>query len=108
MKSYNSEVIGVSENFVPVDTKVLDAKNRINLGGKIKGALSKKMKVDGFRVFIGEDGDILLRPIATVPSNEAWLYKNASAFKQVHQGVRDARHGAVKKVVDLDEFLNDL
>lgn len=108
MKTMKTEVLSIKELFFPVDVKPLDGKNRITLGGRIKKALSKKMKVDSFKIFIGSDGDILLRPMANVPSREAWLYDNNKAMAQVAEGLKEAKHGKVEKVVELEEFLRKL
>jgi len=100
--------LGVKEDFVRVDIKPLDSKNRINLGDKVKKVLLCKMKVDAFQIFVGEEGDILLRPVVNVPSKEVWLFKNPKALKAVKEGLKEAKAGKIEKVLDLDEFIENL
>ena len=100
--------LGIKEDFVPVDIKSLDSKNRISLGDRVKKVLLRKMKVDAFQIFIGEEGDVLLRPLVNVPAKEAWLFKNPEALKVVKEGIKEAKTGKIKKVLDLDEFIENL
>lgn len=100
--------IEIQETFMPVDTRPLDSKHRITLGGKLQKFLMSKMKIDSYQVFIGKEGDILLRPAVSVPSNEAWLYRNSEAITKVRQGLKEAAEGKAEKVDDLESFLNGL
>lgn len=100
--------LGIKEDFVPVDIKPLDSKNRINLGDKVKKVLLHRMKVDAFQIFVGEDGDVLLRPVVNVPAREAWLFKNPEALKAVKDGLKEAKAGKIEKVLDLDKFIENL
>jgi len=103
-----AEIVSIRENFVSYGTKNFDSKDRISLGGKVKKTISEKFRVDGFEVLLGDEGDILLRPVATISSREEWLYKNPEAMSRVQQGIRAAKEGRVSKVVDLDRFIAEL
>ena len=103
-----TKTITIKEEFMPVDTKVLDSKNSIHLGEKLKKLLFGKLKVDAFQVFIGKGGDLLLRPAANIPSREAWLFQNPSALEKVKSGLKDVAQGKIKHVSDLDLFLAGL
>ncbi len=100
--------LGIKEDFVPVDIKPLDSKNRINLGDKVKKVILRRMKVDAFQIFVGEDGDVLLRPVVNVPAREAWLLKSPGALKAVKAGLKEAKAGKIEKVLDLDKFIENL
>lgn len=102
------QTIEVQETFMPVDTRPLDSKHRITLGGKLRKFLMNKMKIDSYQVFLGKEGDILLRPAVSVPSSEAWLYRNPEALAKVRQGLQEAAEGKIEKVDDLESFLKDL
>jgi hypothetical protein len=104
----NTNAIKINEKFIPVGTRLLDSKNRVGLGDKIKTFLSKKMKIDAFELFVGEEGDVLLRPLANIPSKEAWIFENPKILKQVTKGLKEAADGKVEKITDLDEFLEKL
>ena len=107
MKS-TSPIINIHEDFFPVETKALDSKNRVTLGDKVKKVLENRMKIDAFQICIGREGDILLRPTTHIPSREAWLYKNSKAFEKVKKGLEDAASARVRKVSDLERFLESL
>ena len=63
----------IHEKFIPMDIKTLDSKKRISLSKKILKILADKFPAKSFKVYVGEDGDILLRPVVTIPSKEAWI-----------------------------------
>ncbi len=81
-----------------------DAKGRITLGTLAKG-------VDSFTVSQNKDGDIVLRPMASIPARELWLYQNKKALKSVLQGIKEIGEGkhttrrsyAKYANIDLDE-----
>ena len=66
------------------------------------------MNIDSYQVFVGKEGDILLRPAVSVPSNEAWIYRNSEVIGKVRRGLKEAAGGKVEKADDLEGFLNDL
>ncbi len=98
----------VKEDFTPLDLKPVDSKNRITLSGKILKTLVERMEFDAFQIFLGKNGDILLRPVISVPSNEAWLYQNKKALASVQKGLKEAHEGKGTVVKDLDSFLEKL
>lgn len=104
----NTKVVTIKEDFIPVDTKSLDSKHRLNLGGEVAGFFSGRMKVDSFQIYVGKSGDVLLRPVAHVPSRELWLYQNSSALAKVKKGLQEAKDGKTRKVSDLGKFLSHL
>ena len=108
MRTNKAEVLTIKEDFMQVATKILDSKNRVNLGNKIKKLLLGKIKVDSFRIFIGKDGDLLLRPSTNIPSKELWLYQNRSAYSKVAEGLKQAKAGKTETIKDLDKFFQDL
>jgi hypothetical protein len=108
-KSYkrgNDNLISVNEEFTPYGTKTLDSKDRISLGGRLKGMIGKPFSVDGFMVYVGTDGDILLRPSVTVPSSEAWIYKNPETAARIRKGLKQAGEGKVTRVKSVKSFLD--
>lgn len=44
----------------------------------------------------------------SIPSNEAWAYRNPKVIGKIRQGLKDAAEGRVEKVDDLEGFLKDL
>ena len=101
-------IIDIHEEFIPYNTKVLDSKNRITLGGKLKKLVNKNANVESYQVFIGRNGDILLRPMVSIPSSEAWVYKNSQVIGNVRKGLQEAKEGKTERVQNLDTFLDAL
>lgn len=102
------ETIDVREEFFPYHTKALDAKNRITLGGRLMKLIGKRMNVEAYKIFIGKNGDILLRPAVSIPSNEAWVYRNPEVIARVRKGLKEAREGKTERVDNLDSFLGSI
>ena len=98
------EVVEIKEKFMPVDIRPLDSKHRITLGGRLQRLMMSKMKIDSYQVFVGKGGDILLRPAVSIPSSEAWVYKNPEVIGRVRKGLREAGEGKIEKVTDLKVF----
>ncbi|HRU38410.1 MAG TPA: hypothetical protein P5511_00935 [Candidatus Goldiibacteriota bacterium] len=63
--------------------------------------------MDGFQVFVGKDGDILLRPSVSIPAKEAWIYKNPEVIGAIRQGLKDIREGRTIRVDDPDKYLKN-
>lgn len=104
----NQEALEVRGEFMPVDTRPLDSKHRITLGGRLYRLLMSKMKIDSYQVFVGKGGDILLRPAVSIPSSEAWVYQNPEVIGKIRKGLEEAAEGKVEKVNDLEKFLGSL
>ena len=98
----------IQEEFIPYHMKALDSKNRITLGGKLKKLMDKRMIVEAYQIFVGKNGDILLRPTVSVPSREAWTYQNPEVIGRIRKGVEEARAGKTERVDDLESFLDTL
>lgn len=107
-KKAEKSVIEVKEEFMPYGTKTLDSKDRLTIGARLKAIIGKKMKVEGFMVYVGKNGDILLRPSVSVPSREAWLYKNPDVINSVRKGLQQASEGKLTRVNDFDAFIEEL
>ncbi|MEW5816647.1 MAG: hypothetical protein AB1798_14795 [Spirochaetota bacterium] len=56
----------------------------------------------------GEDGDILLRPVIAIPEKEAWIYENPTVLKSIRKGLSEASQGKLKKIENLEDFLEKL
>ncbi len=59
-------------------------------------------------MYVGEDGDILLRPVVTIPVKESWIYENPSALEDIRKGLSEAKQGKLKKVKNIENFLESL
>ena len=103
-----TQAFEIREVFMPVETRAIDSKHRITLGGRLQKLLMCKMKIDSYQIFVGKEGDILLRPAVSVPSNEAWAYRNPKVVGKIRQGIKDAEDGRIEKADDLEDFLKDL
>ena len=63
-------------------TLTLDSKNRISLS-----KLLRFKNVSSVIASITEAGDILLKPMATIPARELWLFQNKDALASVKRGL---------------------
>ena len=63
-------------------TLSLDSKNRISLT-----KLLKFKAVSSVIASVLENGDILLKPMASIPARELWLYENNQALESVKRGL---------------------
>ena len=104
----DAATLRINENFVPYYTKTLDSKKRITLGGKLAKTLGKTIKIEAYQVFLGSNGDILLRPTVSIPSQEAWIYQNSDVISKIRQGLNEASEGQTEKASDIDSFIEDL
>ena len=97
---YNTtRVIGMDikeKGFKEVDTRSIDERKRITLG-----KLSKSYK--RMRIYMNDEGDILLKPIVEIPATEIWLYKDKKALKTVLEGIEAAKQGKVSNL-KIDEL----
>lgn len=100
--------IVIKETFKPFELKSLDSKNRITLNNKLIKSFRKKMDIDAYRILVSDNGDILLRPNVSVPSNEAWVFTNPEANKRIRKGLEESKAGKIERVKNVDSFLKDL
>ena len=97
---------GLTGPFQAVGIRTLDTKRRIGLGEKIMKFISKRP--EAYKVFIDKEGDILLRPVVTIPASEAWVFQNPIVLDQIRRGLSEAKEGETQKVKDLGSFLKSL
>ena len=110
MKKPKKEHIKINnENFKPIEIKQVDSKNRINLGEKvIKFVSDITQGADAYQVCVGSNGDVLLRPVVSIPSSEAWIYHNPKVKKLIRNGLDEANKGDIEKADDLDKYFDNL
>jgi hypothetical protein len=97
------------EKFRLVGIGSLDSKKRITLKDKvIKEPPLNDMEIDAFEILVGSEGDILLRPMANIPSKELWVHKNPKVIKSIQRGIQDIKEGRVTRVKNLDKFFKKL
>lgn len=89
MKSHN---LHVSDDFVEIETRTLDDRQRLCVGDCLEGF--KRV-----RIFQNGNGELFLRPVVEIPASEAWLFKNKKALKSVQKGLKDASQGKISKFV---------
>ena len=65
-------------------TLTLDSKKRVTLGKLIQSD-----DTHTFQATVKSNGDIVLRPMTSIPTRELWLYKNKKALKSVQQGLTE-------------------
>ena len=55
-----------------------------------------KQHIDSFKVFINSSGNILLKPMISLPLEEAWPYQNPKILSNVLKGIEEAKTGKAK------------
>lgn len=100
--------IEIREEFFLCQTKALDSKHRITLGNKLIKAIGKKINVEAYRIFVSNNGDVLLRPTISIPSNEAWIYDNPEVIGRLRKGLKEASERKGERVEDVGSFLDSL
>jgi len=114
MKKTKNNTQSTSYSFQEMgDISSPDNRFRVALGASVKEFLNNKgFKVDGFKVFVSEEGEILLKPITKVPSAEVWIYEDPKKINALRQGVQDLENGKrskpIKTAKQLDDFLDSL
>lgn len=81
----------VDEEFVEIDTRRVDERKRLTLGGAL-GDLNR------VRILKNSRGEILLQPLADIPASEVWLYTNREASEPVRKGLKEAGEGRVSRM----------
>ena len=102
--SKNETIEKDNQKFIPFDIRFIDSKNRITIGEKIIKKISGQNKVSQFQIFIGQDGDILLRPLTAIPSREAWIYEKPELIGQIRKGLQEVKDGKVEKIENLEDL----
>jgi len=97
---------GLSGSFQAIGIRNVDAKKRISLGEKLLKLIRKTP--EAYKIFVDKEGDILLRPVVTIPAREAWIYENPKILKQIRVGLSEAKQGKTQKVKNLGSFLKEL
>jgi len=105
--SKNETIEKDNQKFIPFDVRFIDSKNRITISEKIIKKISGQNRINQFQVLIGQDGDILLRPLTTIPSREAWIYEKPELIDQIRKGLQEAKEGKTETIESLDEFLEE-
>lgn len=79
----------------------LDSRKRISLA-----KLLPEYGVSSFRAYT-EGGKIILEPMAEIPAQELWLYKNPQALKDVQEGLKQSKEGKVHKRGSFAKYAGD-
>jgi hypothetical protein len=99
----------VSENFKLIGVVKLDSKNRITLGTLIKKFKKlTKNTINDFETFIGDNGDILLKPRTAIPTIELWIHQNPEILYNIKEGMEDIKEGHTTRIKNLDDFFEKL
>ena len=62
-----------------------------------------KQHIDSFKVFINSNGSVLLKPMVSLPLEEAWPYQDPKILSNILKGIEEAKAGK-SKPFDLKEL----
>jgi hypothetical protein len=96
-----------NQEFIPFDIRFIDSKNRITISEKILKKISGRNRINQFQVLVGQEGDILLRPLTTIPSREAWIYEKPELIKQIRKGLQEAKEGKTETLDNLEKISDE-
>lgn len=108
MKAKKNTVTVGNEKFIPMGIKTMDSKNRLTISERILKLVSTQTRHEEFQIFYGEEGDILLRPMVSIPARETWIYRNPKVLRLIRKGLIEADLKRIEKVENLDKFLEEL
>lgn len=54
-----------------------------------------KQHIDSFKVFINSSGNVLLKPMISLPLEEAWPFQSPELLSSISQGIQEAKEGKV-------------
>lgn len=101
--------MNTGEQFHLMGITRLDTKKRITLGKLLKKSeLFNQAAINDFETFLGDNGDILLRPRTAIPTRELWLHQDKKILQNIKKGLEDSKAGHVTRVKNLDKFLKEL
>jgi len=86
-----TEILNVNDKFQDMGISVIDSHKRISVANLIGN------RITTVRMYMNTQGEILLQPLAAVPHDEQWLFKNEKAIESLRKGLRDAAEGKISK-----------
>ena len=98
----------ISGTFRFIDSRTLDSKSRITLGGSLAKALEQLGPVESFDLFVDDRGHVLLVPMQHIPAGEMWTWTNSGVRESFDRAREDVESGRVDEVTDLESFLDEL
>ncbi len=100
--------VQANDEFQVIDNKKPDLRNRITLSNKVLSVWNKIGEYDSIEISMRNNGDVLLKPVKSIPASEAWIYQNPEIIKKIRKGLKDVKEGKVVNVDDVDEFIDKL
>jgi len=97
-----------SNEFIEIENKKPDGRNRITLPPKVLKYWEKLGKTDSVQIKMNRKGEVLLKPTVSIPLDEMWVYENPEVYSKVKRGLKDAKNGKIKKAKDIDKFFDEL
>jgi hypothetical protein len=76
------------------DFQLVEAAASVDSAGCVR--LGNRAAAGEYRILINAAGQILLDPIAHLPEEEQWLWRNPAALTSVKLGIEQAKAGQVK------------
>lgn len=99
----------IIEEFKRMGIARLDTKKRVTLGMLLKKfKILTNAPISDFETFIGDKGDILLKPRVAIPARELWVHENPEILKSIQQGMKDIQKGHYTEVKDVEKFFEEL
>ena len=91
-----NDIIKINDEFVEIDTRTIDNRNRLTIGELALG-------FNRVKIYKNQLGEILLKPVVEIPASELWLFQNKEALENVRTGLKDISEGKISKL-DVDKL----
>jgi hypothetical protein len=76
-----------------------DGRGRLTLGAAAANA--------DYRVYVNDNGQILLDPVVAIPASEAWLWESPALRASMEQALNEASAGEFRDLGSFAEFLDE-
>ena len=95
--------VATTDDIEPNQGKLVEVK-----GKKIALFLEGISSPRSMDIYLSAEGYILLRPMAHIPANEAWIWQDEDIRNSFTRALAEARTGKTTSVDNLADFLEDL
>jgi len=91
----------MASTFHPVAEASVDSRKRLSIG---KAGAEKDAR---YLMSVNDDGEILLTPVASIPTRELIIWKNAAVRASLERGLKQLATGDVHDLGDFSQYLDE-
>lgn len=95
----------ISSTFTRVAIRLIDDRSRVNLGQDLVQRIGN---AESLELLVDEDGNILLRPMSLIPTNELWIWRDRDVRQSFRRASRDIQQGDFIEVDTIEGHIDSL